>query len=64
MTVIKANEPHVVDVPEEWLPVFAISSSTSTAVLESKTFINPLVYAVVQLQERVAALEAERAADA
>lgn len=59
MTVIKMDEPRVVDVPDEWLPVYGISRSTSTAMLELKAVINPLVHAVVQLQERVAALEAQ-----
>ena len=59
MTVIVKRQVREYDPPPEWQPVYRIGISTDPTMQDLKQIIDPLVLAVVQLQERVAALELE-----
>lgn len=60
MTVIVKRQVREYHPPAEWHPVYRIAISTDPTMQELKKIIDPLVQAVVQLQERVAALESNQ----
>lgn len=60
MSVIVKRRVREYEPPPEWQPVYRIGISTDPTLQDLKQIIDPLVLAVVQLQERVAALESNQ----